>query len=105
MPPPCLTFLRAAPWAGAVLEGEALRSRGAGGRRRPALRRSHAERRPAERISACKGMSAAARPSRASRTGSAAASMAASAPGEQMPFLMIEAGGFERGAVRTGPAP
>ena len=97
-----LAFLQSCPWAGAVLEGEALAAVGqaaVGGLLCAVSMRS--DDRPNE--FGVKGMSAAAKPFAGKSDRLGCGQHGGLGAWEQMPFLMIEAGGFERGAVRTAP--
>lgn len=97
-----LTFLQICPWAGAVLEGEALAAVGqaaVGGLLCAVPMRN--DDRPNE--FGVKGMSAAAKPFAGKSDRLGCGQHGGLGAWEQMPFLMIEAGGFEGGAVRTAP--
>jgi len=97
-----LAFLRSCPWAGAVLEGEALAAVGqasVGGLLCAVPMRS--DDRPNE--FGVKGMSAAAKPFAGKSDRLGCGQHGGLGSYEQMPFLVIEASGFVRGAVRTAP--
>jgi len=95
-----LAFLRSCPWAGAVLEGEALTAVGqvaAGGLLCAVPMRS--DDRPNE--FGVPGMSAAAKPFAGKPDRLGCGQHGGLAAWEQMPFLMIEGSGFLRGVVRN----
>jgi hypothetical protein len=94
--------LQSCPWAGAVLEGEALVAVGhaaVGGLLCAVPMRS--DDRPNE--FGVKGMSAAAKPFAGKSDRLGCGQHGGLGAWEQMPFLMIEASSFERGAVQGAP--
>jgi predicted AlkP superfamily pyrophosphatase or phosphodiesterase len=97
-----LAFLRSCPWAGAVLEGEALTTVGqaaVGGLLCAVPMRS--DDRPNE--FGVPGMSAAAKPLTGKSDRLGCGQHGGLGAWEQMPFLMIEGSGFMRGVVRNAP--
>lgn len=101
--PPMLAFLRAQPWAGAVLAGDDLRAIGQApeGGLLCAVSMRTEDRTNSYGIP---GISAAARPDAGKPDRLGCGQHGGLGPYEQMPFLLIAGPGFEPGAMHTGPS-